>query len=322
MTSSETLLSIIVPAHNEEHCLGALHAELSRVLGRLGLGHELIFVDDGSSDGTAAELARLRREDPAVAVVALGRRFGHQLALSAGLEYARGDAVIMMDADLQHPPRLIHEMIRRHEQGFDVVYTTRKDAGHIPFFKRITSRWFYRLINSISDIRIEPAAADFRLLSHKAVIAYRRLSERGRFARGLITWIGFRQCAIEYEPGVREAGSSKYSLKKMVRLALDGITSFSARPLRVSLGLGLVLVLLSVSYAAYALAVWASGEAMQGWTSILISVLLIGGVQLVSIGVVGEYVGRVFTEVKGRPLYLIDEDTVERESCLSAALSE
>jgi dolichol-phosphate mannosyltransferase len=244
--------------------------------------------------------------------LSLSRNFGHQIAISAGIDHARGRGVLMMDADLQHPPALLHEMIRRHEQGFEVVYTVRREADHVPRWKRASSRWFYRLINAISEVPIEPAAADFRLMGPKAVRAYRRLPERGRFARGLVSWLGFRPVAIEYDPGVRAAGQSKYSLAKMVRLALDGVTAFSARPLRLSLGVGFVLVALAAAYSLYAIGVWATGDTMPGWTSILISVLLIGGVQLLSLGVLGEYMGRVFTEVKARPLYLVGDDTAER----------
>jgi glycosyltransferase involved in cell wall biosynthesis len=269
----------------------------------------VLFVNDGSVDDSMSVLRQLAAEDPRVKVVGLSRNFGHQNAVSAGLEFASGDAVIVMDADLQHPPDLIPQMIAAWREGCQVVYTVREDdRRQTGWFKRWTSAAFYRLINALSDVPIAPGAADFRLIDRTVVDCLAAMPERSRFLRGMVSWVGFRQKAIRYRPNPRHSGRSKYSLRKMVALALQGITSFSSLPLRVSGFLGLFAALAGLPYALWAIyAKLFTDLVVPGWASLLVAILFLGGVQLMSIGVIGEYIGRIYTEVKRRPLYLTEE---------------
>jgi polyisoprenyl-phosphate glycosyltransferase len=301
-------LSIVIPVYNEATNLRPLYEELVDVLARLGMAGEMIFVDDGSRDGSLDALRRLAAEDRRVKVIALSRNFGHQYAVTAGVEHAQGDAVVVMDADLQHPPALIPAMVAQWRAGAQVVYTVRTDGEHTGWMKRSTSATFYKLINAISDTPIVPGAADFRLMDRQVVDCLVSMRERSRFLRGMVSWVGFRQVGLPYVANPRRSGRSKYSLRKMIALALEGITSFSSLPLRISAYLGF---LASVSVLPYA--VWAvyarlfTDSAEPGWASILVAELFLGGVQLMSIGIIGEYVGRIYTEVKGRPLYVAEE---------------
>jgi len=302
-------ISIVVPVFNEAGNLRALCDAVSQQVQRCALPYELLFVNDGSLDESMSVLRELAAEDRRVKVVGLSRNFGHQNAVSAGLEFARGDAVIVMDADLQHPPDLIPQMIAAWREGYHVVYTIREDdRRQTGWFKRWTSAGFYKLINALSDVRIAAGAADFRLMDRTVVDCLVAMPERSRFLRGMVSWVGFRQKGIRYRPNPRHSGESKYSVRKMLALALQGMTSFSSVPLRVSGYLGLFAALAGLPYALWAVyAKLFTDMVVPGWASLLVAILFLGGVQLMSIGVIGEYVGRIYTEVKRRPLYLTEE---------------
>lgn len=300
-------MSIVIPLFNEEGNLKLLSSELLSVIGQINPSFELIFVDDGSKDRSLEILHELCQQDPRIKGISLSRNFGHQIALTAGLQHAKGELVVTMDADMQHPPELIPTLHAKYLEGFDIVNTIRVETADSSLFKKVTSKWFYKLINSMSDIRIEPASADFRLMNRKTVDAFLQLSEKDRFTRGLISWMGFRQAMVDYVAPSRFSGKSKYSLGKMIRFASDGVTSFSAKPLRISFYAGFIISMIGLIYALYAVIQHVRGNTTQGWTSILVSVLIIGGIQLISIGIIGEYLARVFNEAKKRPLYFVKE---------------
>jgi glycosyltransferase involved in cell wall biosynthesis len=299
------LISIVVPAFNEAECLDKLHQELRRVLDPLPYRFEFLVVDDGSSDTTVALLHALRARDPRVCFLSLSRNFGHQAALSAGLDHARGDAVIMMDGDLQHPPEVIPNLIERWRAGFDVVNTVRLHTTDISTPKRFLSAGFYWLFNKVGSIRIEPGAADFRLMSRAAVSALNHLPEKQRFLRGLVPWIGFRQTQVAFTAPERFAGGTKYTFARNLRFALDGMTAFNFYPLRRPTVAGWLLALASVCLGLVALAATLFGRAVPGWTWAILCVTFFSGCQLVVLGVLGEYLGRVLEQVKDRPLYVI-----------------
>ena len=300
-------VSVVIPCFNERDNLRPLCQALSREL-QLYDRYEILFVDDGSTDGSLALLRQLATEDSGVGYLQLSRNFGHQQALKAGLDRAGGDCVITMDGDLQHDPKLIHTLIRYwREEGYQVVYTLRDDAGQKSFKSR-SSALFYGLLNRLSKTCIEPGSADFRLLDRVVVEELRSMSEHHLFLRGLIPWMGFRQKGIPVQVNKRACGQSKYSLFRMVRLAFHGITSFSVAPLRWSLVLGVLFALLAFGYGGYALWVYFfTGRALAGWTSVIASVLLLSGVQLIMMGIIGEYIGKIFEQVKQRPGYLVGE---------------
>ncbi|MGE0374278.1 MAG: glycosyltransferase family 2 protein [Planctomycetaceae bacterium] len=307
-TEPSTLLSIVIPVYNEEGNVGALYQELKRILSDLFCDVEIIFVDDGSSDRTVDLILQLHAQDPGVKLVRFARNFGHQAAITAGMEHARGDAVITMDADLQHPPVLIPEMVKRWQDGFEVVLTQRTDSEGAGYLKRATSGGFYWLMNQCMDRPLLPGGADFRLLDRRVVDELNDLRERSRFMRGLVSWVGFRQAVIPYTAEARHAGVSKYTFRKMLNFATDGLTSFSTFPLRIATYLGLLAAVSGIPYALWA--VWArvfTDTAVPGWSSLIVSILFLGGVQLICLGVLGEYVGRIYEEVKGRPLYIARE---------------
>ena len=298
-------LSVIVPCFNEEEGILACHERLTAVLRQTGLVYEILYVDDGSRDRTLPILANLHFTDPAVTVVELSRNFGHQAAVSAGLELALGEAVMIIDSDLQDPPELIPEMLALREQGYEVVYGVRTTREGESGFKLWTAKAFYRLINSLSDVEIPLDTGDFRLLDRKAVDAMNALPERHRLLRGMSSWIGFRQYGLKYARSARFAGTTKYPLRKMLNLALDGIASFSVVPLRLVTLIGFLTALLSVLGIFYSLFVKLfTNTTVKGWTMLFIGQLFLGGIQMLSIGVLGEYIGRIYTESKQRPLYL------------------
>ncbi len=305
----EKLLSIVVPCFNEGDNIEQLYYEITPVLKKINFLHEIIFVDDGSKDNTFQVIKNIAEKDKDVSGISLSRNFGHQVAIMAGLQYSKGDFVIMMDADLQHPPEIIPVLLEEQNKGFDIVNTKRIDPQSIGIVKKTTSKLFYSLINKLSDVRIEPSAADFRLMKRKAVDAFLQFEEKDRFTRGLISWMGFKQSIIEYNASPRFAGKSKYTFKKMFRFGMDGITSFSSKPLRISFYTGLIIFFIGLIYSFYAIVKNILGETVPGWTSILVSVLIIGGIQLLSLGVIGEYIARIFNEAKERPLYFIKEKT-------------
>jgi polyisoprenyl-phosphate glycosyltransferase len=314
MPTDKRLVSIVVPAMNEADCLPTLSAELQTVAAALAaeFDFEFLFVDDGSGDATAQVLAGLRRKDGRVRYLVLSRNFGHQAAISAGLAHARGDAVIMMDADLQHPPALIPELLQHWQAGYDVVNTVRMATRDASRAKQALSRAFYCVFNWVANIHIQPDAADFRLLSRPVVEIVKCLPERHRFWRGLIPWLGFRQTNVRFVAPARYAGRPKYNFVRNLQFALDGISSFSFYPLRRLMMLGWLVTLLSGLYGLWALGshLWGS-YTVPGWTSLLLCVLFLGGVQLTAIGAVAEYVGRILEQVKGRPLYIVREDQTE-----------
>ena len=303
--NQEKLLSIVIPCFNEESNIEQLINELVPVL--KNLNYEIIFVDDGSKDNTFLLIKNISGKNKNITGISLSRNFGHQVAIMAGMQQSKGDVVIMMDADLQHPPQIIPQLIAEYEKGFDIVNTKRLETKGESAFKKLTSKSFYSLINFLSDVKIEPASADFRLMSRKAVDAFLQFEEKDRFTRGLISWMGFKQSIIEYNASSRFAGKSKYTFKKMFRFGMDGITSFSTKPLRISFYTGFIVFFIGIAYSIYAIIKNILGETVPGWTSILVSVLIIGGIQLLSVGIIGEYIARIFNETKARPLYFIKD---------------
>jgi len=299
-------ISIILPCFNEEKNIDEIYSRLVTVMQAVGEKYELVFIDDGSTDNSLAKLADLCSVDSKVRVLEFSRNFGHQAAICAGIDHARGNIVIMMDADLQHPPELIPTMVEKWRQGYDLVYTVRKDPQGTSLFKKITAKIFYKTINLFSKLNIPENSADFRLLDKKVLNELRSLKEKSKFFRGLVNWVGFKQCAIYYDAAPRFTGKSKYSLWKMVKLAFEGITSFSAFPLHVATIFGAFISFFSFFYAVYAIyKKLFTQEALPGWTSILVSLLFLGGIQLLSLGVIGGYLGKVYEEIKGRPSYII-----------------
>lgn len=304
-----TLLSVIVPCFNEEPVVREAHRSLLATLEtNTEGGFELIYVDDGSRDGTLRILRELQQTDQRVRVVALSRNFGHQIAVTAGLEHVTGDAVVVIDADLQDPPDVILEMLDRWRQGVDVAYGVRSEREGETAFKLWTAKAFYRCINRLSDVAIPLDTGDFRLMDREVVNALLAMPERDRFVRGMVAWVGFRQEPVHYRRAARLAGQTKYPLKKMLRFATDGILSFSLVPLRLAVYMGFLAAGLALLGIIYALAlrlftdVW-----VTGWTLLFIAMLFLGGVQLLFLGVMGEYLGRIYGEVKRRPLYLVKE---------------
>jgi dolichol-phosphate mannosyltransferase len=310
------MISIVIPVYSEEENIQPVCTDIVASLGENtssenGPDFEIIFVDDGSPDRTFEKIEAAAQDDNRIKGIRLSRNFGHQTALLAGLKEAGGDQVIMMDGDGQHPPALIPRLIEKLEEGYDVVNTTRIDARNTGLLKRISSRWFYRVFNALSDTRIEPSSADFRIMNRKALDAFLSIDEHDRFTRGLVSWMGFRQTHLSYQAQERRRGKSKYSLRRMRLFALDGVTSFSSKPLRISMVLGLTAILGGFLYIIYAVVMYFLGQTNPGWTSLLITVLLLGGIQLFSIGILGEYLGRVFHEAKRRPHYFIEKRTGE-----------
>ncbi len=306
MNKKSKLISVVIPVYNERENLKLLVAELLDVLAPED--SELIFVDDGSSDGSMDLLTELCSSHDQIIIVRLSRNFGHQAALRAGLDKALGDCVITMDADLEHPPKLIKEMVELWRQGFDVVSTIRHDHSEIRVFKKLFSNLFYKLVNAISETHFTQGTADFRLLDRKVVDLIKPMAERDLFMRGMVSWLGFRQVSIPYDRGRRHAGDSKFSYRKMFDLSISGITSFSERPLILSVLFGVVFAGLSFSYFLYALyAHFFAQTTLPGWTSVIASLLLVGGVQLLVLGVIGIYIGKLVQQVKARPSYVISD---------------
>lgn len=302
-------LSVVVPCYNESEVIELFHAEIGRVLASIdGIETEVIFVDDGSADRTLEILNRIAERDPAVRVCSLSRNFGHQIALAAGIDAAAGEAVIMMDADLQHPPTLIPELVRLWREGYDVVSAIRERTEGETWFKSLTSRGFYSLLNRLSATKIPQGAADFCLISRRVADSLRGMPERHRFLRGLISWVGFPRAFVPYQAPRRAAGHTKYSPVKMLALALDAVFSFSTEPLRLALRTGLAISALGAVYLAWTLIKGYLLRALvPGYSSLIGVTMILGGFQLVFIGLIGQYLARVFEEVKGRPLYLLKQ---------------
>jgi glycosyltransferase involved in cell wall biosynthesis len=288
------LVSVVIPMYYEEKVAEECCKRLKRVMDSCGYPYELIFVNDGSRDGTQGILEQLAGRDNRVKVIAFSRNFGHQAAVTAGIDKAGGSAIVIIDADLQDPPELIIEMLRLWEQGYEVVYAKRKRRKGESFFKRVSASLFYRVLDMLSDTRIPVDTGDFRLIDAKAADVLRNMREKDRFLRGMVSWVGFRQVPVEYEREERYAGETKYPLKKMIKLALDGIFSFSYKPLKLSQYLGFFAVI--------------SVPLIFTRDAIMAAVVFLGGVQLISIGILGEYIARIHEESKGRPLYIIEKE--------------
>ncbi len=303
-------VSIVVPVCNEKGNVPLLIDCLRAVLDALPYHYDITFVDDGSNDGTVEAIKEQATFHKNVFYIALSRNFGHQNALKAGLDLSDGDAVISMDGDLQHPPDLIPELIQNWEAGYDIVYTIRKDHQEIPMMKRKTSAMFYDFMNRLSDIELEAGTADFRLMDKRVVAACRSFSEMDLFWRGLVKWVGFKQLGIEYEPAERKFGKSKYTYKKMMQFALRGITSFSTKPLSIAIYLGFTFSLLSLLYVPYVLYSLYANKAISGWASMIVTVAFFGGLQLMILGIIGMYLGKLFMQSKERPHYIIKESNL------------
>jgi len=297
------LLSVVAPVYNEEATVGEFYARVCRSLE--GVPFELVLVDDGSRDGSAAALEQIAATDPRVRVVYLSRNFGHQTALTAGLDHATGDAIVMLDADLQDPPELIVKMLDHWRTGCDVVYAVREQRAGESRFKLATARWFYRLFDWLAQVELQHNSGDFRLLDRRALDALLSMRERNRFLRGMTVWVGFTQAAVPYDRDPRYAGETKYTLARMLSFSLDAISSFSHRPLQLATLLGFLISTLAFIAIPVVIVLKILGSYLPGFGSITITILLLGGIQLITIGIIGEYVGRIYDEVKGRPLYLV-----------------
>ncbi|EOQ97906.1 putative bactoprenol glucosyl transferase [Leptospira wolbachii serovar Codice str. CDC] len=305
-------IDLVIPSFNEEGNIKSLFERIVN-LNIKNYKLRLLFVDDGSKDDTLFEIKKLvkKKNGLKVSYISFSRNFGHQVALKAGIDHSKADAVISMDADLQHPPELIPKLIKKWEDGAEIVYTIRKDDENVSWFKRNTASLFYHLLNYLSGLQISHGAADFRLLDKKVIQALKLYNEKNLFIRGLVTAIGFKKESIEYTPELRVWGVSKYSIKKMILFALDGITSFSVKPLHFATYFGLLLSFFSGGYGIYAIIIFfTSDSVVTGWASVLTSVLFIGGVQLIILGILGEYLGKLFIQSKGRPNYLISEKDI------------
>ncbi len=302
------LLSVVVPVFNEQQVLREFYERAVGTLGTIpSLDFELIFVDDGSSDGSFAVLQEMSDRDGRVRVIKFSRNFGHQIAITAGIDHARGDAVVVMDADLQDPPEVVREMVERWRQGYDVVYAERIEREGESRMKLWTAAAFYRLLSRLVSIRIPVDVGDFRLLSRRATNELRHLREKDRFVRGLVSWIGFKQTGVQYQRAKRLAGETKYPFRKMFKFALDGITSFSTVPLKLATWLGYAASLFAFLYLASVFVQKAVGITVEGWATIMVAMLFLGGVQLICLGILGEYIGRIFNEIKPRPMYVVEE---------------
>jgi glycosyltransferase involved in cell wall biosynthesis len=299
-------VSVVVPAFNEEGSIEATYRRLTDVLTGLEVRYELIFVNDGSTDNTLDLLERAATADPCVKIVDFSRNFGHQIAVTAGIDHARGDVVVLIDADLQDPPELIAEFLDKWREGYDVVYAIRQRREGETWFKRVTAHWFYRVLRSMTDIDIPLDTGDFRLMSRDVATTLSRIRERHRFLRGMISWIGYRQVGIPYQRAERFAGDSKYPLRKMIKFSVDGITSFSFRPLQFATQAGLVVAVcgfLGIFFVLFEKLF--THDTITGWASLMVVVLFLGGIQLLMLGILGEYIGRIYDEVRGRPMYIV-----------------
>ena len=321
MNASRQLVSIVCPAYQEEDVLPLFHSELSKTLAALEEQYcfEIIYVDDGSRDGTLAYLRQLAMDDQRVRYVSLSRNFGHQAALTAGLEHAHGDAAISMDSDLQHPPPVIPLLLDRWRAGYDVVITIRQEDRQLSFFKRFSSRMFYKAMGMVSTTEVRLAAADFRLLSRSAVQAFLQLREQHRFVRGMVQWLGFPTTEVTFKPDQRRAGQSKYNLQRMLRLAGDGIFSFSSVPLRLPLYAGLLVWALGLVHLAGCALFLALGSDPFNYSVnyLVLMAHFMGGSVLCGLGTVGEYLGRVYDEVKRRPVYIVKEASIRNPALLA-----
>lgn len=311
ITSDRPLVSVVCPVFNEEDGIERFHERATAAMEAIEppVRHELVYVNDGSKDRSLAILRKLAQDDPRCRVVDLSRNFGHQIAITSGIDLAEGDAVVVIDADLQDPPEVIAEMVSRWREGFKVVYGVRVQRHGESSFKLLTAKWFYRLLNRLSDTPLPVDSGDFRLMDRKVVDVLKEIREENRYIRGLVSWIGFAQCAVEYKRDPRFAGESKFTFRRMLKFAADGVTSFSEKPLRLSIQLGVftTLITLVLGSAIVIGKLLNPDSGIPGYASLMTVVLFFGGVQLLSIGLLGEYVGRIYRESKRRPLYIVAE---------------
>lgn len=307
-SAMQPLVSLVVPVFNEQEVLGTFFDRASKALGALdGCRYEIIFIDDGSRDSSFAQLASYASVNPHVTVLKFSRNFGHQIAISAGIDHARGDCVAIIDADLQDPPEVVADMVAAWRNGFDVVYGVRSDRAGETRFKLWTASLFYRLLARLTNVHIPANVGDFRLMSRRVVDEVRNLREKDRFVRGLVSWVGFRQTGVTYKRDARYAGTTKYPFRKMLKFSFDGITSFSTLPLKFATWMGSAAALLAVLYLLSVFVQKLLGYTVEGWATIMVALLFLGSVQLICLGIIGEYIGRIFNEVKPRPMYVLEE---------------
>ncbi|MFO7636471.1 MAG: glycosyltransferase family 2 protein [Clostridia bacterium] len=302
------LYSVVIPLYNEEEVVQECILRVLRVMEAVDGDYEIIFVNDGSSDATSALVREACGKNHRIRLIDFSRNFGHQTAITAGMDHAAGDAVIVMDADLQDPPETIPLMIEKFLEGYDVVYAVRTKREGETFFKKLTARLFYRFLKAMCSIDIPVDTGDFRLLGRRVVNVMKNLTERNRYVRGLVAWVGFNQAKVEYTREKRFAGKTKYPLRKMLQLSVDGITSFSTKPLKLSINIGIFMAFAGFLYAVYVVIMRLAGSTMQtGWASTVVLILVVGGIQLIMLGIIGEYIARIFDESKNRPLYIIKD---------------
>jgi dolichol-phosphate mannosyltransferase len=315
-------LSIVLPIFNEEAVVDELHRRLGEFFATIGTTWEVVFVNDGSSDSSYDKLKELCSRERRYRLVSFSRNFGHQLAITAGLDYAHGNAVVVMDADLQDPPEVVVEMLARFREGFDVVHAVRRKRERESIFKRATAYAYYRMLRAMVGIAIPLDAGDFRLMSRRVVLTMRALGERSRFVRGMVAWVGFRQVTIDYDRKARFAGETHYPLRKMLKFAVDGMTAFSTVPLRSAIWLGILAGFIAIGVAVFSLLGSLWGHAVPGWATVMITVSLGASAQLIMTGILGEYVGRIYEEVKRRPLYIVAEEVNATRDATQQALSD
>lgn len=307
-------ISAIIPSYNEQENVGLMYERMSKVLSKISDDYEIIYVNDCSRDETLLRIKALADKDKHVKYVSFSRNFGHQIAVSAGLDVCRGDAVVIIDGDLQDPPELIEQMYEKYNEGYKVVYARRTSRDGETWFKKFTAKMFYRILASMTSIDIPVDVGDFRLIDKVIVKHLRNMPEKSKYIRGQISWIGYKQTFVDYHRDARIYGTTNYPLKKMLRFALDGITAFSDKPLKIASGLGIFSAIVSLLALVYALVShFCFNNTITGWTSLILSVLFIGGVQLITIGIIGEYIARINNDVRNRPLYIVEESNAEAQ---------
>lgn len=305
------MISIVTPVYNEEDNVVYFHDAVTRVMKDLGMDYEILYINDGSTDSTEPKLRQLAAADPHVRAISFARNFGHQIAITCGMDLADGDAVITMDGDMQHPPALIPKLVEKWKEGYDIVQAVRTATEDAGFVKRVTSSGYYAVINAISDSPVRPGGSDFRLMDRKAILTFRRFREHSRFIRGIIGNMGYRQAVIPYVAPARHAGVSKFSMKKMLHLAMDGILTNSTMPLRMSFYVGVLSMIFGFLLILYVFGGWLLGHTVPGWATMTILLSLYGSLQLLCLGILGEYISRIFKETQNRPLYWIGDDTAD-----------
>ncbi|HGA0511425.1 TPA: glycosyltransferase family 2 protein [Bacillus pacificus] len=304
----QKLISVVVPMYFEEEVAQECYNRLKSVMLQNNINYEFVFVNDGSTDRTMEILSEIAANDYRTKIVNFARNFGHQVAVTAGIAAAKGDAIVIIDADLQDPPEIIPELIAKWEEGYEVVYAKRKQRKGETWFKLLTAKYFYKFLNYMSDIDIPKDTGDFRIIDRKIADVFNQMTERNRFIRGMMSWVGFRQTYVEYERDERFAGETKYPLKKMIKFASDGIIAFSTKPLRIVMSLGLLSVLISIIVLLYTITVKIFGHGTQtGWASIMVAITFFSGIQLLGLGIVGQYIARIYDESKNRPIYIVKE---------------